>query len=294
MSLLSIIIPVHNAQSTIGRTLVSLGKMSTSSRETTEIIIVDDGSCDNSMEIIRSVKDTLRPLKFVILKQPNEGTASARNKGLNHCNGEWIFFLDADDELASDPLPYIQKSCNISALGFSVGICKDSKYRRIRHPVMVTLENHLDIFTAGDPYAVSGVIFKKNRIQAYFNSDFRYVEDWLFWIMNPNIFEEMRLFRNEVLSTIHIHRRNKSADSAMNGKYRKKMAEKILLNFCNQLTIKQKNNLLINSCIGSILTGDGISIKALALFPCNTILYLKLIVYLILGRKVIGMYSYAR
>ena len=40
MSLLSIIIPVHNAQSTIGRTLVSLGKMSTSSRETTEIIIV--------------------------------------------------------------------------------------------------------------------------------------------------------------------------------------------------------------------------------------------------------------
>jgi len=293
MSLLSIIIPVHNAQSTVERTVLSLKNMAMRSREATEIIIVDDGSIDNSLDIIRSIRDTLQPLKFIILKQPNKGTASARNVGLDYCNGEWIFFLDADDELVSDPLPYILTSSNSSALGFSVKICKDSKYKGTRHPVAITSRNHLDTFTAGNPYAVSGVIFKKNRILTYFENDFIYMEDWLFWIMNQKIFEEMKIFRDEVLSIIHIHRGNKSADTAMNGKYRKKVAEKILSSFYDQLTIKQKNNLIINSCIGSILTGGGISIKALSLLPCNAILYLKLIICLILKEKIVDMDIYA-
>lgn len=285
MALLSIIIPFHNSQKTIGRTLESLNRLAPESKELTEVVIVDDGSEDRSMDIVESKKNDLLPLNLVILKQQNQGTAAARNTGLEQCKGEWIFFLDSDDELSFDPIPYILKASDASTIGFSVRLYKDLKPRGIRRPVFVTLENHLDVFTAGNPFFPSNIIFKKNRIQSFFYKDFLYLEDWLFWITNPFIFEKMKIFRTEVSALIHVHGRNKSADYAMNGKYRKRVADKILTDLSDRLKRKQRNNLLINSQIGLILLGEKISVKTFLLFPCNVILYLKLIIYFFLREK---------
>lgn len=282
MALLSIIIPFHNSQETIGRTLKSLNRLAPESKGLTEIVIVDDGSEDRGIEIVESMRNALSPLALIILKQANQGTASARNTGLEQSSGEWIYFLDADDELAFDPIQYIQESPDYSALGFSVQLYKNLKPRRMRRPVLVTLKNHLDVFTSGNFFWPSSLIFKKKCIQSTFDTGFIYLEDWLFWMMNPLIFEKMSIFRNETSAIIHVHGRNKSADCVMNGKYRKKVADNIFDEFSDRLTYKQRNNLLIQSQIGLIQQGKKIALDTFLRFPCDGMLYAKLIIFFLL------------
>ncbi len=234
------------------------------------------------MEIVESKKNDLLPSQFIIIKQENQGTGFARNAGLERCSGEWIFFLDVGDELASDFIPFIRKSPDASALGFSVKFYKDLKYRGIRHPVLVTLKNHLDVFTAGNGFTASSIVFKREQIRSMFDTDFIYMEDWLFWIKNPLIFENMKIFRGEISAIINLHERNKSSNYIMNGKYRKKVADKILINLGGRLTRKQKNNVLIQSQIGLIQQGKKIALDMFLRFPCDVMLYAKLIIFFLL------------
>lgn len=60
-----------------------------------EIIVVDDGSTDDSAEYVKAYKDD----KVVYIYQPNAGVSAARNRGIAESKGEWIVFLDADDQL---------------------------------------------------------------------------------------------------------------------------------------------------------------------------------------------------
>jgi len=83
---------------------------------------------------------------------------------------------------------------------------KDLKFQRKRRPVPITMKNHFNVFTAGNANMVSSIIFKKNKICSFFDAGFRYMEDWLFWIMNPLIFEKMELFtdNSQPLSTFMV------------------------------------------------------------------------------------------
>ena len=60
-----------------------------------EIVVVDDGSTDDSAEYVKAYQDD----KIVYVYQPNAGVSAARNKGIATSKGEWIVFLDADDQL---------------------------------------------------------------------------------------------------------------------------------------------------------------------------------------------------
>lgn len=85
--LISVIIPNYNGSSTIGR---CLGALFSSSHEDFEVIVVDDCSSDNSVEIIRQF-----PCKLVSMTE-RSGAAKARNKGAERSTGEILFFIDAD------------------------------------------------------------------------------------------------------------------------------------------------------------------------------------------------------
>ena len=90
--LISVIIPIYNCEKTITATLQSIIGQS---YESLEIILVDDGSIDNSYKICNNYakKDS----RIKLIKQINSGVGAARNKGLDNCNGDYISFIDADD-----------------------------------------------------------------------------------------------------------------------------------------------------------------------------------------------------
>ncbi|MEK8181048.1 glycosyltransferase family A protein [Flavobacterium buctense] len=90
MAYFSIIIPVYNKEKFVFKTLKSILAQTYSDYE---IIIVNDGSTDNSETIIQSFKDH----RIQYFSKENEGVAVARNYGLAKARGEYICFLDADD-----------------------------------------------------------------------------------------------------------------------------------------------------------------------------------------------------
>lgn len=89
---ISVIIPVYNAQDHIGEALESCEMQDIDSLE---IICINDGSSDRSLEIIKEYERRLN--HFIVIDKGNEGAASARNLGLAAAGGEYIAFLDADD-----------------------------------------------------------------------------------------------------------------------------------------------------------------------------------------------------
>ncbi len=94
---LSIVIPLFNKEKQILRTLDSvLGQSYTNF----EVVVVNDGSTDNSGILVESIKDK----RIRLLNKPNGGVSSARNFGIKAARNEWIVLLDADDLLLQDAL----------------------------------------------------------------------------------------------------------------------------------------------------------------------------------------------
>ena len=90
--LVSIITPIYNGERYVSETINSVLNQTYSKWE---MIVVDDGSKDNSAAIVRQFAD--KDNRIQLLQQPNGGSASARNNGIKHANGQYIALLDADD-----------------------------------------------------------------------------------------------------------------------------------------------------------------------------------------------------
>jgi len=108
---ISVIIPLYNAEMFIAEALVSLTQQTF---QNYEIIIIDDGSTDNSANIVKTYKN----LHYYY--QNNQGEASARNKGIEFAQGKIITFLDADDWYEPTKLEeqwiYLQQNPNIDVV----------------------------------------------------------------------------------------------------------------------------------------------------------------------------------
>ena len=131
--LVSIVVPVYNSEkyiencvnSIIAQTYVNI-----------EVLLVDDGSQDNSYEICKQYQNNDN--RFVVLKKENGGAASARKYGYSNAHGEFIVFIDSDDVLAST---YIEELYNnIKDTNADMSICSyyvrngDSEYEwKIKH-----------------------------------------------------------------------------------------------------------------------------------------------------------------
>ncbi|AFP68430.1 glycosyltransferase [Enterobacter kobei] len=89
----SVIIPAYNAAETIG---CLVNKILSETRIAIELIVVDDGSTDGTANVICQIKDE----RLVLIEQANQGVYAARNTALTLHRGEWVIFLDADDDIA--------------------------------------------------------------------------------------------------------------------------------------------------------------------------------------------------
>ncbi len=97
--LVSIIIPIYNAELFLAETIASTLKQS---HQNIELILVDDGSKDDSYAIAKRFKND----KIKVVKQANKGASAARNHGLALAKGEYVQFLDADDFLHPKKIEY--------------------------------------------------------------------------------------------------------------------------------------------------------------------------------------------
>lgn len=97
---LSIIVPIYNVECYLEECLGSIINQVT--RYRFEIICVDDGSPDNSIDILRKYEKNYSVVK--VIRQKNRGLSGARNRGLDEATGKYVMFVDSDDRLAPNAI----------------------------------------------------------------------------------------------------------------------------------------------------------------------------------------------
>lgn len=189
----SIIVPAYNVAGTIGDTLRSLLAQSFTDFE---IIVVDDGSSDRTVPVVRSFGDR----RIRLVQQPNRGLAGARNTGIHHAKGDCIGFCDSDDlwrptKLAThvrhlDANPQVGLSFSGSELidtdGASLGLAQKPRLKRItaRHVFLFNpVGNGSSAVMRRD--ALDAIAFRPAGETArdwYFDERFRQSEDIECWL----------------------------------------------------------------------------------------------------------------
>lgn len=122
---ISIIVPVYNAEKRLNICLDSLKEQT---YKNFEVILINDGSTDKSGDIcdIYTKKDE----RFKVIHSKNSGVSSARNKGLNVCTGDYIIFVDSDDEVKNNMLEemlYYLKQSEADVIITGITFVKDGK-----------------------------------------------------------------------------------------------------------------------------------------------------------------------
>ena len=107
----SVIIPVYNTQDYIRQTLESIAGQTL--REI-EIVVVDDGSTDGSLSIVRGM--AAADSRIHVFSQANQGQSVARNTGLGQAKGKYVYFMDSDDLLDAGALECSYRKCEENAL----------------------------------------------------------------------------------------------------------------------------------------------------------------------------------
>lgn len=174
----SIVIPLYNKEKSIKNTIQSV--LDQSFRDF-EVIIVNDGSTDKSIEIIKSFNDE----RIRIINKKNGGVSSARNKGIKETKHEWIAFLDGDDKWENNYLNHVifmhkkYPDAPIIAHAFRY----DSSVPSNCYTKEGYIENFFKIsFYSKIIWSSSVVINKKCFTESYmFREDLDYGEDVEFW-----------------------------------------------------------------------------------------------------------------
>ncbi|MBX2847060.1 MAG: glycosyltransferase family 2 protein [Acidiferrobacterales bacterium] len=93
----STVIPLYNKEKSIRRAIYSVLNQQIANPEKHELIIVDDGSTDNSVKVVERIRQEQPSRTIILHQQSNQGVSAARNQGIQLASNEHITFLDADD-----------------------------------------------------------------------------------------------------------------------------------------------------------------------------------------------------
>lgn len=105
----SVVIPLYNKQNELRRAIQSVIDQDGYTSGSHEIIIIDDGSTDESLKVAQRLKQEYPAQKLVVHSQKNAGVSAARNKGIELSSSSLIAFLDADDSYESNFLSEIEQ-----------------------------------------------------------------------------------------------------------------------------------------------------------------------------------------
>ena len=175
MPLISVIIPLYNKEAIIERSVQSV--LSQSFKDF-ELIVVDDGSTDNSAKIVENIQDE----RIRLFYQENGGPSKARNTGINYAQGEWVLFLDADDELLPNALDKLYEvGSNFSHIDIIDGayIVRKGNFEKFFPRKDATVKNNFRSFFYREILPSTGhTLFKRELLaQHLYNPNIRRYED---------------------------------------------------------------------------------------------------------------------
>lgn len=188
MPFVSLIIPIYNAEKYLRRCLDSAMQQTFSDME---IIVVNDGSDDSSLDICREYEQL--DSRFRVIDKANTGVSDSRNCALEAAQGEYLQFLDSDDWLAPDAtesLVYAAKKfdCDLVIADFyRVDGAVFTEKQHIRERGLLTREQYAEYMMQDPADFYYGVLWNKlyrrsiiDRYQIRMNPDLRWCEDFLF------------------------------------------------------------------------------------------------------------------
>lgn len=192
LPIISVIITTYNRADLIQRAIISVLNQT---YKDFELIIVDDGSIDNTKEIIEKFKNKDSRIKYFY--QENQGWPSALNKGLSLAQGEYIAFLDSDDEWLPQKL---EKQIEVFENNLSVGLVAcwafrifDSNKKKLfkTHKGLIKKENWCKFFKTKGIISFSTVILKKKVFDSIvlFDTKLKAAIDLDFYIRIINKFD---------------------------------------------------------------------------------------------------------
>ena len=217
--LFSIIIPAYNYAHTLER---ALNSVLIQKRDNTELLIINDGSNDNTVEVIERLQGTV-PNAFRVIHQNNSGLAATRNKGIAESNGDFLIFLDADDELAENALEYleqaIEKNPSIDmVIGAHISVQPDGQKKlRSREPLSQSREHRFKQYLLEEKLPISNgatAMHRKIFVRYQYPEHFRCVEDIPVFSYVIANFECMTL--NKPIALIHKHDGSMRNNAALN------------------------------------------------------------------------------
>lgn len=208
---LSIIIPVYNVEKYVERCILSCYNQNVS-HQLYEIIIVNDGSTDNSYNVVRSLCGSFENVH--IYSQSNKGLSAARNAGLSKSSGEFIWFVDSDDWIEPGIIPILFKYMDgndILALNYKIIYENSSKAFASFYDRFITSGKDLLRGTFNTPapfYIYSRELLEKNNFKFYegiFHEDSEFVPRVLFFagkaIIVPDVAYNYGVRENSIMTS---------------------------------------------------------------------------------------------
>ncbi len=183
---ISVIIPAFNAEAEIGRCLDSI--LNQTIHDYIEIILIDDGSKDNTFKILQQYQKNY-PMQIKVLRQENSGPSAARNRGLEIASGKYIGFCDSDDYIA--PTMYEEMLEEMEKPEITLVECgRYNVYENGREKEVInhsevsgnSLNEDSRVLTQTTAF-IWDKLFRKDIIKNYqicFPEDFHYAEDYVF------------------------------------------------------------------------------------------------------------------
>lgn len=174
--LVSIVVPCYNNETTIKETVDSLVKQT---YENIEIIIVNDGSKDNSESIIKSMLSEYKTVSYIV--QENKGPSFTRNQGALAAKGFYLVFIDADDVIyenfIEEYVTALEQNSELQLVYSRAEFFGDKKGEWILPDY--TMKN----FISENCIPIFAMIKREEFLKAgMFDSNLKYLEDWDLWI----------------------------------------------------------------------------------------------------------------
>ena len=181
----SVIIPSYNASATILDSIRSVYSQELDPDITLEIIVVNDGSKDNTLRVLNDFIKSTHVENLIVINKPNGGVSSARNMGIRKASGDWIAFLDSDDVWLKNKLSRQLYTINqMPSINF-LGSARNNEVLRILWRKIDTLyqASVIDLLLKMFPQTSTAIVRKSVLDEVgYYNESLTHSEDGELWV----------------------------------------------------------------------------------------------------------------